>query len=158
VAIILTSTSFPPNGVIPREHTGEGGDLSPSLSWTGLPADTVELAVICDDPDAPSAEPWVHWVLCKLPPTPNGIAEGSNGGGIEGRNSWDTIGYRGPMPPVNHGVHHYHFTLYALDQPIAAARGIARAELMQRMRGHILATGEVIGTYERKAVSGRVRG
>ncbi|HLU39713.1 MAG TPA: YbhB/YbcL family Raf kinase inhibitor-like protein [Planctomycetota bacterium] len=150
MAIVVTSTSFPPNGPIPKKHTGEGSDISPSLSWSGLPPETKEIAIICDDPDAPTPEPWVHWVLYKVPPVPNGIAEGSNGGGVEGRNSWSTIGWRGPMPPKGHGVHHYHFRVFALDAPVEYSPGITKNELLQRMRGHVLAEGELIGTYERR--------
>ena len=145
---------------IPRRYTGEGEDLSPPLSWTTLPEGTRELALICDDPDAPTPEPWVHWVLYKIPMSAGGLPEGlpaqaileAPAGSCQGRNSWTsgrTIGYRGPMPPPKHGVHHYHFRLYALDTTLALEPGADKKRLLQAMQGHTLARGELVGTYER---------
>jgi hypothetical protein len=153
----LRSKAFEPGQPIPRRHTGDGQDLSPELSWSDLPKGTAELALIVDDPDAPTTEPWVHWVLYKVPPQVDTLAEGvaraSNltnpAGAMQGRNSWGALGYRGPAPPKGHGTHHYHFTLYALDAPIDAGPGLEKAELLRRMRGHLLGHAELIGTYQR---------
>jgi len=92
MSIAVTSSAFEPGAAIPKKHTGEGQDVSPPLDWTGLPDGTKEIALICDDPDAPSAEPWVHWVLYKLPAGTTALAEGQNGGGLEGKNSWNGTG------------------------------------------------------------------
>jgi Raf kinase inhibitor-like YbhB/YbcL family protein len=108
------------------------------------------MALICDDPDAPTPEPWVHWILYKIPPTLSGLKEGDKGGGVEGKNSFEKIGYGGPMPPRGHGMHHYHFKLYALDQPLGLGAGLSKDQLLAAMKGHVLAQGELIGTYERK--------
>jgi Raf kinase inhibitor-like YbhB/YbcL family protein len=142
---------------IPRRHTGDGEDLSPALSWSTLPAGTVELALIVDDPDAPRDEPWVHWVIYKIPATAAGLAEGrpqathpdDPAGSVQGRNTWGTVGYRGPAPPKGHGVHHYHFKLYALGEALDLEPGLDKHELMNAMSGHILGHGELVGTYER---------
>lgn len=160
MAMQLSSSAFAPGGAIPRRYTGEGEDISPPLQWTGLPTGTQELALICDDPDAPTPEPWVHWVLYKIPPQTTGLPEGlpktaqlsHPPGAMQGKNSWTTgqmIGYRGPMPPPGHGVHHYHFTLYALDAPLSIQPGETKKNLLKKMEGHILAAAELIGTYQR---------
>jgi Raf kinase inhibitor-like YbhB/YbcL family protein len=160
VSISITSTAFREGGVIPKLHTGDGGDLSPPLRWESLPEGTKELALICDDPDAPTAEPWVHWVIYKIPADVKELPQGLPSGTrverplkvLQGRNSWSsgrTIGYRGPAPPPGHGVHHYHFRLYALDCELAVNPGIDKASLLKAMDGHILAQGELVGTYQR---------
>ncbi len=156
----LRSPAISANSPIPREHTGEGNDLSPPLSWDHVPEDTEEFSLICEDPDAPTYEPWVHWVLYKIPeetrelpagiPAIEGIA--SPTGALQGKNSWQSgqvIGYRGPLPPKGHGVHHYHFRLYALNTRLPDQSGLKKSQLIKLMKGHILETAELIGTYER---------
>jgi Raf kinase inhibitor-like YbhB/YbcL family protein len=151
------SPAFPDGKPIPRRHTEDGDDLSPELSWSGLPRGTQELALIVDDPDAPRPEPWVHWVLYKIPADWPGLPEGvskqesslGQAGIQQGKNSWGTLGYRGPAPPEGHGVHHYHFKLYALDAPLEASPGLDKRGLMDAMSGHVLAHGELVGTYQR---------
>lgn len=157
--LTLRSPAFEPNQPIPRKHTGEGNDVSPALEWSGTPPGTVELALIVDDPDAPRPQPWVHWVLYKIPASVTRLKEGiartatlkEPAGALQGRNSWpsDNTGYRGPMPPPGHGVHHYHFKLYALDRALDARPGLEKDQLLALMKGHILAEAELIGTYER---------
>lgn len=122
---------------------------SPALSWTGLPPGTKELALICDDPDAPGKEPWVHWVLYKVPAAATALKAGAEDVGVQGRNSWKSTGYRGPEPPKGSGWHHYHFRLYALDAELAAKPGLTKAELLQAMKGHVLAQAEAVGKYQR---------
>lgn len=158
--MFIQSSAFPPHSPIPKRHTGEGEDVSPPLAWGDLPAGTRELALICDDPDAPTPQPWVHWLLYKIPPTvtelPEDVAPGSRVASpaamLQGRNSWSsgrTIGYRGPLPPPRHGVHHYHFKLYALDALLDVKPSLDKSTLLDALRGHILAEAELIGTYER---------
>jgi len=157
----VTTEAFEPGGPIPQKYTGEGEDVSPALSWSGTPEGTKQIALICDDPDAPTKDPWVHWVIFAIPADAKGLPEGvprdaeltSPAGAKQGLNSWpkDNIGYRGPMPPPGDGVHHYHFKVYALDAPVDLAPGKATKEaLLKAMEGHILAQAEVVGTYERK--------
>ena len=150
MAFDLTTSAFAAGERIPRRHTGEGEDVSPDLAWEGAPDGTRELALICDDPDAPVPQPWVHWVLYKIPADRTSLGEGGNGGGEEGITGWGEPGYRGPMPPPGHGVHRYFFKLYALDQPVNLAPGASKEELLAAIEGHTLAEAELIGTYERK--------
>lgn len=155
--ITITSSAFRPNEPIPRKYTGEGTDVSPPLAWSGVPDGTKELALIMDDPDAPRAEPWVHWVIYKLPPTLTGLPGGvpktptlaDPAGAVQGNNTWPKIGYNGPMPPKGHGVHHYHFKLYALDTALDVKPGLDKKQLLAQMKGHILGEGDLVGTYER---------
>lgn len=155
--VTISSSAFKHNEPIPAKYTGEGADVSPPLTWSGVPDGTKELALIMDDPDAPRPEPWVHWVVYKLPPTLTGLPEGvpktptltDPPGALQGNNTWPKIGYNGPMPPRGHGVHHYHFKLYALDTALDVQPGLDKKGLLARMQGHILAEGELIGTYRR---------
>lgn len=146
----LESPAFKPGGVIPRKYTGEGEDVSPPLRWSHLPANAKELALICDDPDAPTPKPWVHWVVYKIPPDAKGFPEGSVGKALQGLNDFGQTGYGGPMPPKGHGVHHYHFKLYALSEALNVSSGLTKDQLLAAMKGKILAEAELIGTYERK--------
>jgi len=145
----VTSPVFGAGQRIPRKYTGEGENVSPALSWSGAPEGTRQFALICDDPDAPRPEPWVHWVLYGIPPEVTDLAEGSSGGAMEGKNSSGRTGYHGPMPPPGHGTHHYHFKVYALDRPVHLPPGATKKELLEAMKGHVLAEGETVGTYER---------
>jgi len=147
--INITSTAFKNGQPIPKKYSGEGQSVSPPLAWEGFPKETKEFALICDDPDAPMAEPFVHWVLYKIPANRNLLPEGSAAGAIEGKNSAGKMGYAGPMPPPGHGIHHYHFKLYALDQPLNLKAGATKADLLKAMSGHTLAEGEIVGTYQR---------
>jgi Raf kinase inhibitor-like YbhB/YbcL family protein len=159
MTIQLTSTAFTQGHPIPKKYTGEGDDVSPPLDWSNLPDKTKELALICDDPDAPNGD-WVHWVIYKIPAGAKGLPEGVSrksrlkepAGAVQGKNSWssgEVIGYRGPLPPPGHGVHHYHFKLYALDAPLEAEPGLEKKALREKLEGHILAEGELMGTYQR---------
>ena len=156
----IESSAFAEGQPIPKQYTGEGQDVSPPLSFSGVPKGAVELALICDDPDAPVPKPWVHWVIYKISGRTSGLAEGvaqtaelsRPAGALQGMNSWDSdnIGYRGPMPPPGHGVHHYYFKLYALDAAMPARGGLDKDGLLAAMKGHILAEAQLTGTYERK--------
>ena len=149
-SLVLTSSAFAANGPIPRKYTGEGENISPPLTWSGVPQDAKEFALICDDPDAPTPTPWVHWVVYGIPPTQRDLPEGAWEHLTLGQNDFHKTGYGGPMPPPGHGVHHYSFRLYALDAPLQAKPGLTKEQLVAVMRSHILAEGELVGTYERK--------
>ena len=149
--LTVTSSAFAAGAAIPKRFTGTGEDLSPPLDIGGVPAGTKELALICDDPDAPRAEPWVHWVLTGLPPSATHFDEGRvPAGAVLGKNDFGRLGYGGPMPPRGHGTHHYHFAIYALDVALGLRPGATRAEVVAAMQGHILARGELVGTFERQ--------
>jgi Raf kinase inhibitor-like YbhB/YbcL family protein len=153
----LTSPAFSNGSQIPTEFTGDGKDVSPPLAWEGAPANTQEFVLVCDDPDAPTPQPWVHWVLYAIPAgtqsLPEGVSLSANLPGIEGRNSWKTgrsIGYRGPAPPAGHGLHHYHFRLFALDATLGLPPQLDKDALLRSAKGHVLADAEIVATYERK--------
>jgi hypothetical protein len=160
MSMSLSSEAFADGARIPRKHTGDGEDRSPPLRWDGLPDGAVELALICDDPDAPSPQPWVHWVLYGIPASASGLPAGLPPGtrlaepvaAMQGRNSWSggrTTGYRGPAPPPRHGLHHYHFRLYALDARLDLKPGVDKPALLAAIKGHVLAEAVLTGTYER---------
>jgi Raf kinase inhibitor-like YbhB/YbcL family protein len=138
------------------EYTGDGDDVSPPLEWDQVPVNTKEFVLLCDDPDAPTPQPWVHWILYRIPAAvrdlPEGASQSTEIPGAQGKNSWKTgktIGYRGPAPPPGHGLHHYHFRLYALDTSITLPPRIDKEALVSAMKGHVLAEAEIVGTYDR---------
>lgn len=160
MSLSIHSTAFQKGQPIPAKYTDDGEDVSPPLSWDPPPEGTRQLALICDDPDAPSPEPWVHWVIYGIPADASELPEGvpesqriaSPVTALQGKNSWTSgqmIGYRGPAPPRGHGVHHYHFKLYALDREPDLEPGLTKAQLLQAIEPHVIATGELIGTYSR---------
>jgi Raf kinase inhibitor-like YbhB/YbcL family protein len=150
----LSSLSFQHNQRIPKQFTGEGPDVSPALKWESSPAGTKSFALICDDPDAMSVagKVWVHWVVWNIPANKTELPENASktGAGLkQGLNTWPRLGYNGPMPPPGHGVHHYHFKLYALDTMVELPAKSTKKQLEAAMKGHVLAQAELIGTYER---------
>ena len=149
MTIEVSSPAFESGATIPKRHTGEGEDVSPPLRWSSLPQGTKEIALICDDPDAPTQKPFVHWVAYKIPADRRGLPEGSTEGALEGINDFGGVGYDGCMPPRGHGVHHYHFKVYALETELDAPAGLSKDELLAAIEGHVLDEGELVGTYER---------
>jgi len=143
----LTSPAFQEGEAIPVRYTCDGEDVSPPLSWTGVPQEVASLALIVDDPDAPSGT-FVHWVLFNLSADLKLLAEGDSGGGIQGTMGSRKQGYGGPCPPRS-SEHRYFFKLYALDTTLDLESGATKAELEKAMQGHILARGQLVGTYSR---------
>jgi Raf kinase inhibitor-like YbhB/YbcL family protein len=152
----MTSTAFEHEDTIPRHYTCEGDDLSPPLAWSGLPEGARSLVLIVDDPDAPDpANPrmtWVHWVLYDIPVTAAGLDEGVApsalpSGTREGLNDWKRTGYGGPCPPI--GRHRYFHKLYALDTELGDLGPATKGEVERAMKGHVLAEGVLIGTYQK---------
>jgi Raf kinase inhibitor-like YbhB/YbcL family protein len=146
MALEIRSVAFEHEGEIPAKYSCDGEDISPELGWSGAPEGTQSWAIIMDDPDAPVGI-WVHWVLYNLPAEATGLAEGSEGSGSGGSNSWNRMGYGGPCPPS--GTHRYFFKLYALDSELELSEGVSKEELLAAMEGHILAEAELMGTYAR---------
>jgi Raf kinase inhibitor-like YbhB/YbcL family protein len=157
MSLILRSSAFADGQPISRRHTGDGEDLSPPLAWSGLPPRAVSLALIVDDPDAPTPQPWVHWVIYNLPADEQGLVEGippmakpaSPAGAIQGKNSWGSLGYRGPAPPKGHGTHRYIFRLMALNQALNLPEGLEKDALLAAVQGNVLTEAELTGTYQR---------
>jgi Raf kinase inhibitor-like YbhB/YbcL family protein len=151
----LTSPAFSHNDSIPDVYTCDGSDTSPPLSWEGVPEGTKSLVLIVEDPDAPDPRAprmiWVHWVLYNIPATATGLAENAGRGALpagtfEGLNNWGRTGYGGPCPPI--GRHRYFFKLYSLDTELPDLGEPQKETLLQAMQGHILASTELIGTYQ----------
>jgi len=157
MALRLESSAFAAEGEIPARHTCDGEDLSPPLSWTGVPEGAKSLVLIVDDPDAPPGT-WVHWVLYDLPADtsalPAGVPErerldsGAAHGRCWGVNSFSRIGYHGPCPPAG-SPHRYFFKLYALDALLGLAPRATKPEVERAMKGHVMAQAEIVGTYRR---------
>lgn len=161
MTMTIRSTAFSDGQPIPKRYTGEGEDVSPPLTWEGVPQVTKEFALICDDPDAPTSEPWVHWLIYNLPGEARSLPEqiprddhmSTPVSATQGCNSWpagENLGYLGPMPPKGHGIHHYHFTLYALDSTLNLFPGTNKTALLKAMSGHIVAKASLVGTYVRQ--------
>jgi Raf kinase inhibitor-like YbhB/YbcL family protein len=143
----LESSAFDHAQAIPNRYTCDGEDLSPPLGWANIPGEARSLALLVDDPDAPSGV-FTHWVAWGLDPGAGGLGEGEAAPG-EGRNDFGTVGYRGPCPPRGHGRHRYVFRLYALDRELELHSGAGKVDLEQAITEHVLTTAELVGTYER---------
>ena len=143
----VTSSAFGHGQRIPIDYTGDGKNLSPDLEWPRPASGCRSFALICDDPDAPTDEPFVHWVEFNLPGDATGTPEGI--ASARGVNDFGHLGYDGPAPPPGHGTHHYHFKVYALDRVLDLEHGATKADVVAAMKGHVLSKGELIGTYSR---------
>jgi Raf kinase inhibitor-like YbhB/YbcL family protein len=160
--IVLTSPTLKNNSPVPVLHTPDGRNESPAINWADLPSGTKELALVCEDPDAGSPPPFVHWIIYKIPPTAEGLPaalpiDGSPmpsdvAGAVQGLSGFRRAIYRGPAPPQGK-VHHYRFIVYAIDAPITTKADqppLTRAQLLEEIQGHVLGQGEIVATYERK--------
>ena len=152
VKLQIKSSAFEHNGMIPKKYTCDGEDVSPELSWTGVPEGTKSFALISDDPDAPMGT-WVHWVLYDLPSSTTELPENVpadkvlKNGAKQGITDFKRIGYGGPCPPS--GVHRYFFKLYALDTKLNLETGATKEQLLKAMEGHVIGQGELVGKYSR---------
>ena len=154
----ITSAAFADHGDIPARHSGPGGNVSPPLSWSTLPEETVSLAVICEDPDARGPEEgFIHWILFDVPPTIQGLPEGITPaslerqvpGALQGVNTFGNVRYDGPAPPPGDGSHRYQFQVYALDRWLDLRPGVTILAVLDVMEGHIVGKGELVGLYRR---------
>ncbi len=147
--IDLKSAWFEDGGPLPQRSSSDGEGVPPPLSWSEPPADTRELVLIVEDPDAPKPEPFVHWLVYDINPGARSLdAEGATHA-REGQNTLLRNGFTPAAPPRGHGVHHYHFQLFALDQPLALDKGEGKSRLVSHMENHVIGFGELVGTYER---------
>jgi hypothetical protein len=151
-SFMILSSAFNSGDSIPVLYTCDGDDISPPLLFSNVPAGTVGLAIVCDDPDAPGGT-WTHWVLFNIPasteslpaalPVDARLPDGSQ----QGLNSWGRTGYGGPCPPS--GTHRYFFRAYALDCVIELPSRARAEQVLRAMEGHVLMTAELMGTYSR---------
>lgn len=151
-SFVLSSSAFRAGQEIPNKYTLYGENISPPLSWTGFPSATEEFALLCDDPDAHTPAPWVHWVVYKIPASVHQLEEGAAKTGKnfeQGLSSFKEEGYGGPKPPAGSGYHHYHFKIFALKKPLQLKSGLSKEDLLRAMKGQILAETELIGIFKR---------
>jgi Raf kinase inhibitor-like YbhB/YbcL family protein len=159
--ITVTSPTLKANEVVPIDHTADGKNVSPALSWSGAPANTKQFALVYDDPDVVfGGQTFVHWVVYKIPGTAKGLpaelpmdavltAPPDIAGTVQGLSGFKRTGYRGPAPPPGK-PHHYTWTVYALDAELPLEQGLNRTQLMEAMKGHIIGQGSLVAIYERK--------
>ncbi len=150
----VTSAAVHEGQPMARDNTGDGRDVSPPLAWQAGPPSTRSYAIVCTDPDAPGGT-FYHWVVYDVPPQvtslPGGIARQAAPallrGGRQVPNDFGTMGYGGPKPPPG-AVHHYQFTVYALDARLPTTLQ-TRDQVVDAMAGHTLALGRLTGTWQR---------
>ena len=156
-SITVESPAFGPNAPLPVDVTEDGRKVSPALAWRGVPAGAKATVIVMEDADSPTPEPLVHTILLGLPGLDGQLGEGelksagSAGQAHElGRNSFLKAEYLPPDPPSGHGPHRYAFQVFALDAPLSLAAEPGRGAVVEAMSGHVIATGWLIGTYERR--------
>jgi len=151
--ISVKSPAFKDGEMIPSMYSCDGENISPPLMWYDPPENTETFVLISDDPDAPMGT-WVHWVVYNIPPEirefPKNIPSDPvmDGGSIQGITDFGTSGYGGPCPPS--GTHRYFFKIYALDTTLPLGEGASKKDVVNAMKGHILAKGQIMGRYRRQ--------
>lgn len=157
-AAIALRSDFEHEQAMPLKYAADGDNASPRLDWRGAPQGVKSFVIIMDDTDATEPKPFVHWLLYDLPGTTAALREGLPTEGViagmegakQGANSHGSTGYTGPKPPVEDGAHHYHIQIFALDtESLGLDPGRTRDEVLKAMEGHVLAKGEIIGTFDR---------
>jgi len=155
--IQLTSPAFAQGGAIPALYTADGERISPPLVWIGVPPEAESLVLLIEDQDSPTPRPLVHAILADMKPADGELAAGalpSPGNQGEdlgmGRNSYMQRGWLPPDPPRGHGPHHYSFQMFALDMVPEFRSVPGRSALVDALRGHVIARGTLVGTYERR--------
>lgn len=151
----ITSTAFLSEMEIPKRYTCDGENISPPLSWEGVPDNTKSLVLILDDPDVPDPRNpeniWTHWIIYNIPPSVRGLGEGVDLFPDEvlfGSNDWRKTEYRGPCPPS--GRHRYYFKLYALNTVLPDLNKPKVSKLEDKMMKHVISSAILMGTYEKK--------
>lgn len=144
----ISSTAFKNQKFIPSRYTCEGENINPPIVFSEIPGQTKSLALIVDDPDAPSGN-WVHWLIWNIDPVTSEIQENTRPkNAIEGTNSFGNKSWGGPCPPS--GIHRYFFKVYALDIKLDIESSADKQQLERAMDGHILAKAALTGLYEKK--------
>ena len=153
VPLVLAASAFADAGPIPSRYSCDGEDISPDLSWDGVPPGTETLVVIMDDPDAPRGT-WDHWVVFNIPADVRGLEEAQPdkpqlpNGGVHGKNSWGKAKYGGPCPPRG-PAHNYRFFLYAVDITLELPAGASKKDVLAAIDGHIVGESLLTGTFGR---------
>jgi Raf kinase inhibitor-like YbhB/YbcL family protein len=153
--IVITSTAQEADGKLADRCSAYHDNISPPLNWTSVP-DVKAWAIIVEDPDAPRELPFVHWLIWNIRGEVTALPEGlpnvdqlvTPQGGVQGKNDMGGYGWFGPRPPPGHGVHHYYFQIFALDDVIPMGSDTPLKELLNALKGHTIAQGEMMATYE----------
>lgn len=153
-SMIILTQSFENNGYIGQNQAYKrcGGDnVSPDLSWSEIPNNTKGFAIVCHDPDAPVAGGWYHWVLINIPVSKTKLEKGEIPQEAHLlQNDFGEFAYGGPCPPVGHGVHHYNFTVYALDvENLDIADDVSAREADKIIKSHAISSATVTGIFQR---------
>ncbi len=149
VSEVTVTSTFAANGVIPTASTCDGADTSPQISWSAMPDKVKTIALVVDDPDAPKGT-FTHWIMWNVKGDTRLIPANGNGGysgGVAGTNDFDKQGWSGPCPPKG-ALHHYHFRIYGLDATLTLKPNDKRADLDHAMSGHVIAQGDLVGTFQ----------
>ena len=157
--VILESPTLKPGQPVPRQHTAQGANVSPALTWRDLPVNTAQLVVALEDRDEPMDVPFFQWLVYGIPATAKGLPEGlpeaqvlhepaDIQGAFQARTRYDVTMYRGPEPRVGQ-LHHYRFVVYALDAKLVLQRGLFANSVLDAIKGHIIGEGEIAATYQR---------
>jgi Raf kinase inhibitor-like YbhB/YbcL family protein len=145
--ITVKSSAFEEGRPIPVEYTCKGAGSIPPLAWSGVPSDAAALALVVDDPDAPSGT-FTHWVVLDLPSGTSDLGGGAlPAGAVEATNSGGRVGWYPPCPPS--GIHHYRFTVHALSKPTGLANGVGLTDALKAIQADSVAQGRLVGTYGR---------
>ena len=146
----ITSPSFQNNDYIPKKFSCEAENINPELHIQNVPENTKSLALIMHDPDAPMPGGFTHWLIWNIDPKTEVIKENSvPAGATQGKISNGKPGYTGPCPPPGHGVHHYHFKLYALTAVLDLPASANKTDLESEIQKQLIAEAELIGLYAR---------
>jgi Raf kinase inhibitor-like YbhB/YbcL family protein len=149
-SIEVHSIAFNDDTDLPISCTADGVGAPPPLAWHGAPEAAKSMVVICEDPDAPALEPFLHWLVYGMPGVAQELDAQSQHIYRLGKNSRDQVGFTPAAPPAGHGVHHYHFQVFALDTAIELSAAAERDAVIDAMKGHVLGWGELVGTYQRE--------
>ena len=152
--IQVKSSAFSNNGMIPDKFSAYFEDISPNISWSNVPKNAKSVVLMMEDPDA-GLKPVTHWIMANIPIDTTSFAENTPknkmiGGAMQGGNHTGKIGWYGMMPPPDDPPHKYHFQIFALDRVLNLPNGFNRQALLDAMKGHVIAKGEIIGMYQRK--------
>lgn len=159
-SFIVESPTMQTGVLMPRDYSPDGRNVSPPLTWRGLPEGTRQIAVLCQDHGAGRPPPWVHWIIYNIPGNAAGLPEGvpfeasepmpdEIAGATQGNNGWGLPMYRGPAPPGT-SLHHYHFAVFALDAELDLPPGLTRDELLEAIEGHVIGLGSMVPLYRRQ--------
>ncbi|GGJ96785.1 PEBP family protein [Pilimelia anulata] len=148
--LTVRSDAFDEHAPLPPRLSRPGGNVSPPLAWSGVPDTAEELILLCEDPDAPGDEPFLHWLVTGIDPHTAGVGEGRvPPGAREWPNGFGETGWSGPQPPVGDGPHRYVFRLFAVDAPLDLPAHPDPADVHRALAGHELAGAATVGTFAR---------